>query len=115
MLQCDLNCLVVIENDVGYVLTGLCAEIATTGTGTAYLVGGRIEQQEAVNSALDEHARILLDQIRVPVMASGEVKVMGACQLLHDAAHYASEVAFAQVGREDADGHGTALPKERAK
>ena len=40
---------------------------------------------------------------------------MGLGELLDHAAHYAREIAFAQIGREDADGHGAALTQAIAR
>ena len=70
---------------------------------------GRIEQQKSVHGALHQHARILLDQLLFPVVAGGEVEIVGRSELLDDAAHDAGEVALAEVGSEHADAHGLAL------
>ena len=65
----------------------------------------RIQQQESVHRALHQHARILLDQLFLPVVTGGEVEVMRRGQLFYHAAHHAGKVAFAQVRSQHAHAH----------
>jgi hypothetical protein len=68
---------VVVEDNVGHVLNRAVSEMATTGTGTDVVCRG-VQQQKTVHGALHQHARVLLDQLALPVVAGGEVEVMGA-------------------------------------
>ncbi len=110
MQECLLNRAVMVENDVGNVV-----DLAVGGDGDGWngqreLIGGRVEEEEAVDGSLDEHAGIFLDELAFPVVTGSEVEVVGRGQLLDHAAHDAGEVALAQIGREHADAHGAALP-----
>ena len=109
MHQCDFNRFVMVEDDVGHVLDRTVRRDGNHGNRDFDLVGRRVQQQEAIHRALDEHARILLDQFALPIVAGGEVEIVCAGKFLDDAAHDPGEVAFAQVRRENADGHRAAL------
>ena len=73
---------VVIENDVGDVLDRAVGGDGDHWDGHGDVVGRSVQEQEAVDGALHEHARILLDEFALPVVAGGEVEVVGAGQLL---------------------------------
>jgi len=42
------------------------------------IVCGRVEEEKAVDRALDQHARILLDELMLPIVAGGEIEVVRA-------------------------------------
>ena len=50
--------------------------------GNLDLVGRRVQEQETVDGALHQHARILLDEFPFPVVAGGEVEVVGLGEFL---------------------------------
>ena len=92
--QGQLDCKMVIEHDVGDVFDGAVGGDGHHWQWNVKVVRRGIEQQKAVNGALDEHAWILLEELVVPVVAGGEVEVVGCGQLLHNATHHAGEVAL---------------------
>ena len=107
--QCLLDREMMIEDDVGYVFSRAVGGDGDDRNRDLDVVGGGVQQQKAIDGALDQHARILLNELALPVVAGGEVEVVGAGQLLDDAAHHAGKVALAQVGRQHAHAHGAAL------
>ena len=100
---------VMVEDDVGYVFDHAVGRDGDDGNGDCNVVGRGVEEQKAIDGALDQHARVFFDEVALPVVAGGEVEVMGGGELLDDAAHDAGKVTFAEVGGEDADAHGAAL------
>ena len=78
-------------------------------------VGPGIQQQESVHCALDHPAGVFADQLGVPVVAGGEVEIMGFDQRRLDAVHDYGEIAFAEVGSEHGDRHTAALAQGAGK
>jgi len=66
----------------------------------------RIDEQEAVDGAADEEVRIFLEKIWTAEMTDSEVEVAGLQKIFFDSQHEAGEVAFAELGNDDANGIG---------
>src|ERR1700730_16376914 len=97
-----------VHYDVGDVRFGAVRGDRDDGNRDINLRRG-IQEQEAVDGALDQHARVFQQKLGPPVMAGGEVEVFGAGELFDDTAHDAGEVAFAEIEGEDADTHAATL------
>ena len=97
-----------VEDDVGD--AGLCAVSGDRDyRDWDFDLCGRVEQEKAIDGAFDEHAGVLFQQVRTPVVAGGEVEVAGAGQFFDDAAHDPGKVAFAEIWSENAHAHTAAL------
>ena len=73
------------------------------------LFEGRIDKDEALDGAIHEEARILLDQIGLAAVARGEIEVAFFNEVLFDAAEDLHGIAVAEFGNKDADGECLAL------
>ena len=102
---------VVVEDNVGYVRGCAVRGDGHDGNRDFDVVRGGVEQEKTVHGAFDEEARVLIDELLLPVVTGSEVEVVGVGQFLDYAAHNAGKVAFAQVRGQYADAHGTALPQ----
>ena len=71
----------------------------------------RIDGDDALGSAANEHPRVLLDQLRLMAMVRGEVEVSGVDEIVADSAHHLRVVSVAQFRNEDADCLGLAAAK----
>ena len=109
------DCEMMIEDDVGDVFNGAVSGDGDHGNWDVDVIRGGVENQKAIDGAFHQHARVLLDELALPVMAGGEVEVVGRREFLNYATHHAREVAFAQIGGEDADAHGAALTQRAGK
>ena len=78
-------------------------------------IGLGVQQQKSVDRALDHAARVFADQLGVPVMAGGKVKIMGFDQRRLHAVHDHGEIAFAEVGGEHGNRHASALAQGAGK
>ena len=76
---------------------------------------GSVQEQKPVYRALDQHARVLFQQIGAPVVAGGEIEVLGKRQLFDHTAHDAGKVAFAEIGSQHANAEAAALAQRTRK
>jgi len=65
-----------------------------------------VDEEEAVDGAIEEELRVLLDEIGAAEVADGEVEVAGLEEVLLDAEHEAGKVAFAELRNYDSYGVG---------
>ena len=107
MTQGHLGGAVVIERDVGEAGGFAVGGDADDGDGDLGAELG-VDEQEAVDGAVHEEFGILLDEVGPAEMADGEVEEAFLEEVLLDAEHDAGEVAFAELGNDDADGIGEA-------
>src|ERR1700739_4805936 len=93
---------VVIEGNVGDAL-----DAAMTGNGDDgnrnRMIEERINGDDALGAAADEHPGVFLDQFRLMAMVRGEVEVSCLDEIVADSAHYLRVVSIAQFRYEDAD------------
>ena len=87
---------VVLEEDVGDARSLDVGGDGDGGDGDLLAEVG-VDEEQAVDGAIEEELRVLLDEIGAAEMADGEVEVAGLEEVLLDAEHEAGEVAFARV------------------
>src|SRR6185369_12410457 len=90
----SLNGPMVVEHDVGHVLNRAMSGDRNHGDRHRNAVCRCVQQQKSVDSTLDQHARILLDKLFLPVVTSGEIEIVSTRKFLNDTAHYSGKVAF---------------------
>jgi hypothetical protein len=98
---------VVVESDIGVGGAFAIGRYGDDGSG-AFDDGGSVKKEEAIDGALLEHDGVALNEVVVPMVTGGEVEVVSLEELLFNAGHDLGEVAFTEVGRDDADGHAAA-------
>ncbi len=107
MLEREKGGAVVVEHDVGIAL-----ELLVAGDGDDRDADGFVkrcvDEQEAVDGALREQAWVLVNEVRLALMGDDIVEVAGLEQTIFDTVHEGSEVAFGELGDDDADGEGLA-------
>ena len=96
---------IVVEDDVGVALDAGVAGDGDDG-GIDLLIERGVDEEVAVDRALGEQARVLVEEVGFALVADDEVQVSGLHEVLFDAVHEHGEVAFAELGDHDADGEG---------
>ena len=66
-------------------------------------VGVGVEQQQTLCAAVEQELGVVLDQLRLVIVAGGEVEEVLLQEVALDALHDDGEVAFAVLGDHDAD------------
>jgi len=93
----------VVENDVGYAADFIMSRYGDDGDGERKRPGS-VDGDEAVDGALDEEARIFVDEISAMAVADDEIKVSFLQEKILDAAHDRGGIAVADLRDNDADG-----------
>src|SRR5580704_12194448 len=112
MLEREERSLFVVHRDVGHTPHPSMARDRHYGDGKPSHDGG-IDQNDALDGAINQQARIFLDEILLAPMAGDEVEVAFPKQVIFDPRHDGGGVALADLGREDTDQE-SALETERA-
>ena len=97
----------VIECDVGDAFFGAVPGDRDDGEINFRRVGGT-DEEEAIDGAFAQETGVLVDEVPASVVGGGEVEVIGRHQGFFDAAHDESEVAFAGLRNQNANGHAAA-------
>ena len=69
-----------------------------------FVVKLRVDCQKTVDGAVHQEVGVLFDEVGTSEMADGEVEESLLHKVLLDTEHDAGEVAFAELGDDDADG-----------
>src|SRR5215471_9317439 len=92
-----------IEDDVDDALDIVVAGDGDDGDGEVEMPG-RVDGNQSVDGALEEHAGIFVDEVGAMAMAGDEVEVAFLKEVVFDAAHDGGGVSVADLGDDDADG-----------
>jgi hypothetical protein len=105
--ECDAGGAVVVKDNVGD-----AGELDVGGDADGrkwdFFAEVGVDEEKAVDGAVDEELGILLNEIGAAEVTDGEVEVAGLEEELLDAEHEAGKVAFAKFGHDDANGVGEA-------
>ena len=98
---------VMVEDDVGVAFDFLVSRDRDDGRAELF-VEGSVDDEKAVDGTLGEETRVLVDEVLLALMGDDVVEVAGLQEVLFDAVHEHGEVAFGELGNDDADGEGVA-------
>jgi hypothetical protein len=107
VLECEAGGAVVVEHEVGDAGN---ADVRGDSDGWKRnaLAEIGVDEKEAIDGAADEKVRIFFDEIGMAEMTDGEVEITGLQEIFFNTEHESGEVAFAELGDDDADGVGEA-------
>ena len=109
MAQGKFGSALLVEDDVRDAFDFAMTGDNDGGQNAEALFESSIDEDEALDGAIHEEARILFDEVRLAAVTCGEVKVALFDQVLFNAAENLHGVAVAKFGNKDADSEGLAL------
>ena len=98
---------IVIDHDIGDAAIPSVRGNADDGNGNVEREL-RVDKEKAIDAAAQEKLLILVLEVGLAEMADSEVEEAVLKKVLLDAEHDSGEIAFAELGRDDADGVGEA-------